>query len=343
MRFRLKTAITLFSLCFVAACFNDPASPAKTYSLRLSNVLAVDGPSLIWSMPTFPQQRELRTEQTQSLISIREFLGLRQCKLHVIIAQRNSQIGKVASPSQRLKFDLEILSHGPKCLDKIDNPTLRKKLSNFLAVKRKRIPHTLWYALLAQSEYKALWSQKSHKDIYPEFVSNATITNDLRRLNEFSSRVLSGSFNYSTEEFNDIERTLGRLRLGDAGQLMSELSELHHYLEHANQAIRQRLERKLCPTPRPNEQARYLNNVVLKFFIKRVQAQAVLLKRRYEQLLPSILELESQLMPYSTAAFQEWSNDRNDHISRGLSATFSHSKQLQRLFEQCGLRPGKSD
>lgn len=311
--------------------------------MRLSNILEVELVSKPILLDEFPSTKRLAIELEQHTISIREFLGLRQCKLHLVIAQRNSQMGKVASPSQRLKNDLDILASGPICLTKINNTELRNKLSNYLSIKQKQIPKTLWHALLGQAEYKKFWSQKQHSPTYPQTISSQTVTEDLELLNKFANKVLSKQYNISTEEFNNVERTLGRLRFGDAGQLLSELTALHVFLAQANNAIEQRLLRKLCLTPKPNEKARYFENVVRKYFIQNVQAQAVSLRRRYDQLAQAINDLEEQLAPHSTPEFQHWRSARNNHIQLGLNSVLLHSRTIQEMFMQCGITPERQN
>ena len=95
----MKSILTLSLLLFVSACAKP--DPAQDYVDRLSKVLNVDPPSPNTHKLKFPDQRSLEVSAPQNSISIKSFLGLRQCELHQVLAERNSQLGRVAKFSQR--------------------------------------------------------------------------------------------------------------------------------------------------------------------------------------------------------------------------------------------------
>ncbi len=324
----------------LSAC--DNGSPSADYAQRLSNVLDVELNKVDDLNPrlAFPDQKSLDLSEPQHSLSIREFLGLRNCRLHTVIAQRNSQLGKVSTSSQRLKSDLDILATGPDCVSKVDDPALSAKLTEYLRSKRRQLPYRLWHALLTQSEYRQLWRATNHAPDYPQKLSSNTLIDDIVELANFTNRTLDGDFQISNAEFRNIELALGRLRFGDAGQLVTELTMLNHFLTHANSLVEQRLLRKLCVSQTPNTQARYLQNVVNKFFIQGVQTKAVSLQRRFEQIMPVIDRLERRLAPYATPSFNTWLGQRNQIMTDGLAATKRHAVKLQALYIQCGINTG---
>ncbi len=327
-------------LPLLLACSQQP--PSEDYLRRLSRVLNVELPKASSARLEFPEPRQLRIEEPEYQISIREFLGLRDCKVHLAIAERNSQMGKVARSSQRLKIDLDILAHGPACLTKIENLELRNKLEAYLKVKRKALPQRLWHALLAEPEYRQLWHDSGHMNTYPTMISSAAqqLNNDLVALHDFSARVLAGQFEIDAKEFDDLERKLGRVRHADAGQLLGALSRLTVDIELANDAITQTLERKLCLKQTPTPAAKNFQTVVNKFFIAGVQAHAVELIRRHNQIMPSINKLEETLLPHAKLEFKRWVIQRNLEQRRAKNVTKEHALLIQRLFEQCGIAAG---
>ena len=345
----LKSRLSLLGtliLLLLTACHWGQDTPAADYAKRLSRVLNVDfnksSAPVESPYPAFPSAQQSKLDDNKHTISIREFLGLRQCRLHLVIAERNSQIGKVATPSQRLKNDLEILATGPECLLKLDNQSLKVKLQGYLDHKQNQLQKNLWHALLAQEEYQKLWQQTSHQPNYPNELSSSTALEDLLTLRTFATKVLAGHYQFSNEEFSQIEQTLGRLRFGDGGQLLTELYQLRRSLETADSIVTQRLTQKLCIKPIPTNAARNLQNVVNKFFIHHVQAQAVKLVQRHKQLMPAIESLESLLAPHANADFRQWIADRDQLMEQGLNATIKHAKNMQAIYAQCGLVAGKA-
>lgn len=332
----------LLMLALLLCACSQPDSPSVDYARRLNNVLNTDQANVDTGYLAFPELRGLQAKSPQQSLTIRQFLGLRQCKLHLVIAQRNSQIGKVATASQQLKNDLDILATGPDCLPKIDDAHLKATLANYLKNKQKQLPIKLWQALLAQAEYKAFWQVKKHQPDYPKHLSSGTVLEDIKFLDGFVVTVLKGHYQISDENFKAVELALGRLRYGDAGQLLSELSELNANLSAATKTINARLTRKLCTTPAPNQAARYLQNVVNKFFIAKVQTHALALRQRHDQLLPAITQYEMRLTDYANTQFKHWLAQRQQRFHSALNATFTHAKQLQRLYAQCGLVAGNT-
>ncbi len=329
---------------FLSACSNNNA-PYSDYSQRLSNVLEInlataEITTVTARYPNFTTPKLDTVYSQKNRISIREFLGLRQCKLHTVIAQRNSQMGKVATASQLLKNDLAILDTGPHCLRVLEESDLKKTLSQYLSAKRQQLPTVLWNALLAQAEYRTLWRQRSHDASYPDTVSSASVVDDLVLLDTFVRRVLSGDYKVSEAQFSHIELALGRIRHGDAGQLLSELLQLQSALQIANTVVESRLTQKLCLQATPTPKAKHVQNVVNKFFITNVQARAVKLQQRHQALMPAIHSLEGLLLKYANTDYQQWVSQRNQLLKSGLRAAQQHANKLQALYKQCGLTVG---
>jgi hypothetical protein len=328
----------------LSGCDFKPKDPARDYAQRLSNVLDVELEPLNANFPQFPSTSLLAIEEAKATISIREFLGLRQCKLHVVIAERNSLIGKVSSSSQRLKNDLQILKHGPACVPKIDNPNLSQKLQSYLAVKREQLPQRVWHAILGQDEYRQFWKQQPHNKEYPIQLTSGSILEDLSLISQFVKDTIEHhKYDFADEQrFQQVEQGLGRLRHGDAGQLLSELMRLKTSLDIADRTVESRLQRPLCLQPSPTTSAKHMQNVVTLYFAEPVQGWAISLNQRYLHLMPLITNLEDKLLPHSTQEFQQWVKQRNQVIESGRLATLNHAKRLQSLYQQCGLQAGNA-
>lgn len=331
--------LLLLALLVLAGCSTE-ANLGSDYTERLENVLEVKATLAAQPLPEFPAARLLNVSEATQVISVREFLRLRECKLHTVLAHRNSLIGKFSQPSQALFSDLDILATGPACMEKIDDKALASKLAGFLSGKQARIANTLAMAILGEAENRSFWSISSPSDNYPEQLPQETIPS-IQALSSFADSVLAGNYAFSAQKYQKIERHLGQLRFGDGGLLLSRYLVLGNNLEHGNALINKRLKRPLCLTSQPTQKARHFQNVVNQLFILQLQRQAVLYQQRKAQLMPNYRQLETQLIAYMPEAYQQWAHSRDKILDRGEHASKQHAQTIQTLFKQCGLTAGK--
>lgn len=310
------------------------------YLTRLENVLDVEAPKVSTNIPSFASIKQLTPKTTANELSVREFLALRGCKLHNVIAKRNSQLGKVAPPSQLLFSDLEILASGPSCVTSLDDKTLATKLQKFLDRKRASVPSSLWYALLGEQENRSFWRYQAHQANYPVKLRLETV-DSWKALTEFVRRVKSGNGKFLQADFKSVEYHLGQVRHGDGGQLLAEYARLSTTLNFANQLITERLQRPLCLNKQATNKARHFRNVVSRFFIDGVQKHALALNKREAQLMPVYRSLEEFLIAASPPAYQQWRQQREQIVQKGKTALREHAHIIEKLYQQCGLTVGQ--
>ncbi|MFT6406604.1 MAG: hypothetical protein ACJAQ6_000014 [Arenicella sp.] len=318
----------------------QPPSHLDDYLGRLENVLdrkaieAVDE-----AISGFPKARQLQLQSTSAELSIREFLSLRECRLHSTIAHRNSQLGKVATASQKLFSDLAILHLGPQCVERLGKVELASKLQRFLTQKEQNLHSLLWSALLGQTEHASFWHDRRNNKHYPLELS-IDVSSDIIGLEKFVARVINGERFFSSQVTDRVERHLGRLRAGDGGRLLGEYRRLAAGLNKANSVVQQRLDAPLCLSSGPTQKAGYLANVVNTRFIEYVQRHSVRLDQRAEKLLDVFYRLERPLLNHATNHYKAWAQQRDATIREGQSATLNHVLLLQNLYKQCGLIAG---
>ena len=338
----MKQAISIVFSLLLSACQATQDTPLD-YVARLSNVLQFElEPPQKKTYINFPNFKQDAESSDHAVLSLREFLSLRQCALHDVLARRNSQLGRVALPSQRLLNDLEILATGPQCvaiLESTNQVTLAQKLDEFLTQKRLSLPSNIANAILGQSENAGFWSLSNQTNQYPETLPT-TVLPAIESLIKFSQHGLHGRYQDAVQMHSEFERSLGTLRFGDGGLLLNALNHLALALNQADLVIQARLARPLCLQPRTTERARHFQNVVNAYFINKVQAQAVKLARRYQQLMPRYSALEKLLMPHSHPGYQAWRAERDQLLLEGLSASKKHATSIQKLYAQCGLTAG---
>lgn len=327
------------SLLLLTAC-SEQSDYLDDYLTRLENVLDRQAHSTdMGSALTYPSARQLQLQQPVAELSIREFLSLRDCKLHSVIAHRNSQLGKVSSASQRLFSDLEILHLGPQCVILLGKLELGSKLDLFLKQKEQNLNALIWQALLGQSENASFWHDTKRNKQYPLQLS-IDVSPDIISLEKFVTRINNGERFFSSAETSEVERHLGRLRVGDGGRLLGEYRRLKIGLDEANSIVQQRLDEPLCWSAKPTDKARYLSNVINTRFIKNVQRHAVELDQRAEKLLRAYYGLEKLLLNYAAKDYKAWAKKRDARFNEGQAATLKHVRLIQNLYQQCGLVVG---
>lgn len=336
----MKIATLIAFLTLLSAC-SKPLTNAEDYLKRLENVLdrEADVSTSTELIVSFPGRKELEVQPPVFELSIKEFLGMRQCQLHTVVARRNSQLGKVATDSQRLFNDLEILSLGPTCIEKLGDSTLATKLSKFVAKKEAYLNTATWQAIVASKEHRSFWHDKHFSKDYPNDLS-LNLTKELGVLSDFVAEIQNGKRNFTKQDQDNVERALGQLRLGDGGHLLAEFIKLGSSLERANSVIRKRLNSPLCRKQQATQQATYFSNVVNQHFIGKVQARAVKLEQRARELMPLIDDIDKRLLAHATPEYGNWVRARDKKFKIGRAATLKHAKLIQKLYQQCGLTPG---
>lgn len=337
-----KLALGCIALATAVACIPSDDSVTQDYAKRLSKILQRELPPAQPAQLNYPRPRDLSVEQTTTTISVREFLSLRQCEVHSALANKNSLLGKFAKSSQALFLDLAILYAGSECVAQLQankQLTLARRLAQQLEHKEQQLPRLLWRAILGADENAAFWSITASADNYPSESSNRPIV-AIQELSRDAKRILGGDYNLTYEQQAKFEKQLQGLRSGDGGVLFRHLTALSSSLQVADSMLAQRLTKPLCLQTAPTPKARYLQNVVERFFIPKVQKSAVLLHQRYRQLMPAYLELEQILVTGAPRAYQNWAKQRQQYFAKGLSASKEHVLLIQKIYQQCGLRVG---
>jgi len=333
----VKLIVSLMVWLSLSACQSDKTA-SELYLQRLANVLGKQLKDQKLNALDYPSRRRLYISPPSYELSVREFLSLRQCKLHVTLAHRNSLIGKVSPSSQLLFSDIEVIANGKSCLAKIENDSLRKKLATYIEKKQDQLDVSFWNAIFAGQEMQKFWSHSERLKNYPNTLRKETRGN-LDKLSQFVADTKRQPRALDDAEKVLIEQHLGHLRFGDAGQLLIELQQIASDIQSANRLLEQAIDRPFCLQAKPTNQALYFSNVMNRFFIDGIQHHALLLKRRAKQIMPSINQLEEELTDVAPKVFKNWQAQRAKILAAD-QLMVDHALLLEQLFEQCGLKIG---
>jgi len=327
-------------LLLAAGCTRQgPAGDLDTYIDKLSRVLDQPVPDITQvAIPRLPDARNLRVDFHHETINILQFLEIRDCELGHLVAERNSVLGKVAVPSQRLVYEINLLRTGDACLKVLgkDHSKLAGKLKRELEDTRRDLPRYIWQATLGSPEFRQFWHYGA-APLPAGFGSDDAVITALRRLDGDAGRWLSGDYEVDSDR---LEQTLDVIRGGDAGLQLRAWETLGQKLDTATAILDARLARRpLCFKGMHPRSADIFGTVVQEMFIGRVQPWTAKLNRHYYQLFPEIRNLERTLAPGEPAAYSAWRKARDASLAQAIASIVRHVNSLQPLLTQCNLIP----
>lgn len=331
--------MTLASLLLLplAGCGGKgPDAALHTYLERLARPLDTPVPELqVPTVPRMPQRRDLQLETVPGNLGALDFLALTGCEVQITIGKRNSSLGLMATPSQRLLLELEFLQLAPACITSLraeGRDALANSLEQARQQKTAQLPTLIFNATLASHEYRKLWQVPQELGDYPAATSSSVLS-ALAAINAASGRWLAGDYRADNLDF---EVQLSEVARGDGGALLKALALQAVALESGNAVLEQRLQQgPLCKGEFRPAAADIVRTVIEKYFIGTIQPWSAALGRRQHELLPPITHLEEQLGAVIPAAYRHWQQQRDTGLSSWTRAPRDHVAALQNLLDSC--------
>ncbi len=199
---------------------NGPGAPFASYLGRLGAILCIANPDIRpATAPSPPRSAELLLDLPSGGLDTLDFMALSGCAVQANIIKRNSSLGRLAKPSQRLLLELEYLRLAPPCITHLrgsNNDALAERLEAAWRLKREQLPARIFNATLGSDEYRAFWLTPRAAQDYPR-VSRDVATAALYAINDQTRRWLDGDYRAQNREF---EILLGEVAGGDGGALL---------------------------------------------------------------------------------------------------------------------------
>ena len=333
-----RLLLLLAGCVFLGGCGQPLSGPSTLdrYLQRLSGAAEVALDPLPPHNNLAPPRALERAIPPPQQIDLIDFLSLSGCELQINLGRRNSQLGRSASPSQRLLLDLEFMRLAPACAD-----FLRQRQEAALADTIERaskqrldwLPLTIHQAVLAGPEWEAFWSAPTHLADYPQ-ATDSRIVETLGRLTMMIETWVAGDWMASNR---DLELLLSALRAGDGGALLMSMDLVERQLTRANDMLeRANRESPLCPFGSHTTRSRAIETVVQQFFIGEVQPWLVRLRQRKELLSAPIVALEAPLIDAQPDRYRDWVRRRDAKMERQARLTRNHVRVIQAALSQCG-------
>ena len=336
----VKSLAAITAVALLGACQSgEHEAKYSNYLTRLGRTLGVEAPDIMAAaLPRLPRPGRLQLPLAAGNLGALDFLAISGCAVQVTIGKRNSSLGRMARPSQRLLLELEYLRLAPECIAyqrSQDRGELADTLQQAWEMKRRQLPARVFNATLGSAEYRSLWDIPAAPGPYPEGTGSQVI-NALQAIDGHARRWLDGDYRADNRDF---ELLLSEVAAGDAGALLQALARQGDWLRAANAVVsRHRAKGPLCAPGRRPAAADILPNVIRKYFVGDIQPRAAALGRRYHQLLPPVNQLESLLDPVLPAAYRDWQQRRDAALAELAAAPRRHVEHLIAIQHETDVR-----
>lgn len=350
--------ITLIGLTFLlTGCSSNTADAMLAeYTERMSNVLETDIPgSQAAQQFSLPKKRQRVISIADLRQGLWEVLDFRQCDMLSIISERNSLLGKVMLPSQKMRYELRFIGALKTCKAKLAAVTepdesqlaFKERLDEIYQLKASNLPAEIWNGIYASDEISKHFN-KGANPLSVEQLSgssnHSSIDNALAKLAHLSALVNSESFELPVW-LDKIEDEYAVFHYSDFGsQLLVTMPLLTSTLNQVAVAIETRLKHKpFCYKGHQPQRATVLNNVFRKYYVEQVQPYMALLEQQAKPWFETHEAIMTRLPapPLMQQYRQQVLSMQNPNSLWGqwITARNRHTKAWQTILGQCNMMP----
>ncbi len=315
---------------------NGPDATFETYLRKLGAALELAMPAAATtSVSQPPPPGEMQLDLPGDSLDRLDFMALSGCAVQATVLKRNSSLGRLAKPSQRLLLELEYLRLAPACITQLrssNNDALADVLEEAWQRRREQLPALIFNATLGSDEYHAFWLATPAPGQYPHVSRSATAA-ALSAINHHIRRWLGGDYQAHNR---DLEVLLSEVAGGDGGALLQALSRQHDWLATANLMLERHMAHgPLCFKQERDSAAAQPSTLTDRYYNSEIPARTAKINGRYHQLLPPIAALEAQLSSAMPQAYRSWMEARNQHLAQFANAPRQHLKRLSLAQQSC--------
>lgn len=345
----LRSTSVMLMVVLTSACdpFAAPDSMMDEYVERVGRVLDQEASlSPVTTASGLPRRRD-RVLATPPLdLNILDFLSLYGCELQYVVGERNSVLGRVMQPLNRLRYELRFIAAARDCLPSIDDDQLRQSVEEAIASKRETLPVALWNATWGVEEVEVLLSRaKGYYPLSADGANVAGLASDLGELNTVAQHILDGDLAVSLESIGEVHQRWQSNHA--AGQLINSAHLLRVRLDDATELLQSRLRgRPLCLDGKPNNQSDIVHSMFFSVYVEQVQPYLASMRRARDAIIAPLEKLAARQAEVMPEDFQRWYRSNlsltvTDSVWQRLDASMHrHTESWQDLLAQCGLCPG---
>ncbi|MGQ4275755.1 DUF3080 family protein [Pseudidiomarina sp. E22-M8] len=333
-------------IVLLTGCSKTPSAlaPLIDYQGRVANTLE-RAPIAYQAIPVprLPEVRDLRVEIPRVSISLLDSWRIEECAASLLIAERNSALGKLEGGLSRYHTDLKLVTRLQDCVTKFErnDSALAKRLATALQAKRDNLPAAKQHAIATDKALRhtlrvagnTLTTADSER-----FASALTALETVLRLMQKSSLVPMAGETTTLPSQEQVEQALKTLHQSDyLPRLWRTLFEQYAYLQRLDPLIANLTTASGCSSVGIPQRAKILHTVFVKFFIAKVQPQLARFTEQGYAINQRLQHLNAQVaLPALNHHIQQLIE-----ISTELNqASRQHVQPWQDFFAACGFTPG---
>ncbi|MBU2955130.1 DUF3080 domain-containing protein [Marinobacter sp. F3R08] len=342
-------AITPVLALILAGCnpFSEAGPMMDEYVERLARVLEAPPQfSEIDSANQLPRRRDRVLTVPELDMGMLDFLSLYGCELQYVVGEKNSVMGRVMQPLNRLRYEVRFIEAARECLPEIEDEDFSDELEEAIESKLESLPIAIWNATWGVEEIEKLFTLA--KGYYPVAAEGNPVSDlavDIDRLNAAVARLRADDLTVSLEFAGSVhQRWQAEYR---AGQLINSALLLTARLQDGTRLLMQRIEgRPLCLNGQPNNQSDIVQNMFFSVYIEKIQPYMSSVRQARTALIEPfehLARIQTDVMP---ERFADWyQRHLSQDAPKGLwqeldAAMMEHTRAWQELLGQCGMRPG---
>lgn len=349
--------LLLISLLLQGCERSTPEDILENYQYRISNVLEIEQRDnyQIPIRPLFPLRRQLKMPTVEIREGLFDLLKLKECGLLPLIAERNSSLGKVYLPSQKMSYELRFIHTLKTCSEKLSTATEENRkhqqlVNEILQIKQRNLPAELWNGIFTSKEIEVNFSRD--KEPLP-LQNDAEVMASISAIKKLTAIVRTPLVKEDwplPPELSQIESFNEVLFINQSGsKILSSIQLMTIHLDQASDTLEQGMQKqKLCTNNNVSNKAKIMKNIFYKYYIGEVQPYLASVHKSGDgwlqatnHLINSFKEYEL-ILPKELETYQRMILSKTDETSvwgRYIKARNKHTQAWQKLLKQCGMMP----
>jgi hypothetical protein len=331
----------------------DPVELLADYTLSVARLQNGAAPAIApTQVPTWPAVRDVQQPVTDIRVSLPEFLDFGRCGLLREISERNSSLGRVQAPSQRLLYEMRFLRGIQQCAQlthtDLEHPDADRRefaegVRRVEEIKRRDLPANYWNATFGAPELREFFNVAARPLRLREDVPVNSVANAISWLAGLGR--LSGDAPLPATDALEMQyyQLVGN-KLG--ARLWHGLDISTRELDRVSALIEDADTKRLCPGGHPTRQAQQLYNVFTDRYVQRLQPWIAVNARHADTLSQALEQLwrAQQVSPppamhqYRSRTFADAPDALRGRLDTALRR---HAAAWGNLLGACGLAPAQ--
>lgn len=329
--------VWLSIILVLSACSDMPSDTYKEYQQRLARTTEIELPATTKLQNINLAFTAIKTKK--QTISLLQLAQLNHCPLNGLIAGHNNQLGKVATISSQLIYQIRFIQLAEQCMATIkDKPKIVSALNEATASKKAQLDAHFMALLHQEPELKRTWQLSSHE--VSEDLSGLVETEQaLQQLVNIKKAITSK--NYQQIDTEQLFPALEVLNTFNFSQALINSTRKQIKLNDDTRVYLQNLKLEhLCAPNKNRQQAKVLSNIFKKYYLTQLQPYQAQLSGALERLMPLYRALWVTPSQQAPDSLQLFLSEGPDNLLNSLkSSAKAHVKWWQLFYKTCEISP----